>query len=56
MSPGDVARVLGVTATWVRTMDRDLKPVRNESGVRRYDPVVVARVATKRARAVRAIR
>lgn len=49
MTPGDVARVLGVSPDWVRTMDRDLKPVKIENGHRRYDPTVVERVAKRRA-------
>lgn len=53
MTPGDAARVLGVTPTWVRTMDKQLKPVQLENGHRRYDPEVVARVAEKRRAAVR---
>lgn len=48
MVPGDVARALGVTVRRVRQLDDELHPVQLDSGHRRYNPAVVARVAKRR--------
>lgn len=49
MSPGDVARALGVSTERVRQLDDVLLPVRLiGSRHRRYDPAVVREVAASR--------
>jgi hypothetical protein len=48
MSPGDVARVLGVTSAHVRQLDDELEPIRLPNGHRRYRVDAVQKLAKKR--------
>jgi hypothetical protein len=48
ISTGDVARILGVSQVWVRTLDAELTPTIASNGRRRYRLDVVERYVTER--------
>jgi DNA-binding transcriptional MerR regulator len=53
MTIGDVSRAIGRSVTRVQQLDEQLRPTRNPSGQRRYDPAVVEKYLLDRTKTAR---